>query len=87
MIYSKAILREDIGNIQEREYFDMKITEQDINEAKNEARAEGRAEGRVEGFLKALTELVRDGILSVSDAAKRANMSSVEFEKLAGLTT
>ncbi len=80
-IYGKAILREDLGNIQEREYFDMKITEQDINEAKKEARAEGRAEG----FLKALIELVKDGILSVSDAAKRANMSSGEFEKLAGL--
>ena len=84
-IYGKAILREDLGNIQKREYFDMKITEQDINEAKKEARAEGRAEGRVEGFLKALIELVKDGILSVSDAAKRANMSSGEFEKLAGL--
>ena len=80
-IYGKAILREDLGNIQKREYFDMKITEQDINEAKKEARAEGRAEG----FLKALIELVKDGILSVSDAAKRANMSSGEFEKLAGL--
>ena len=80
-IYGKAILREDLGNIQKREYFDMKITEQDINEAKKEARAEGRAEG----FLKALIELVKDGILSVSDAAKRAHMSSGEFEKLAGL--
>lgn len=78
-LYSKAILKENLNNIREGEYFDMKITEQDINEAKKEARAEG--------FLKALIELVKDGLLSASDAAGKANMSLSEFQKIAGLAT
>lgn len=86
-LYSKAILKENLNNIREGEYFDMKITEQDINEAKKEARAEGRTEGRAEGFLKALIELVKDGLLSASDAAGKANMSLSEFQKIAGLAT
>ena len=47
--YSKSILRGDLKTIKEREYFDMKITEQDIIEAKTEARIEGLAEGLAEG--------------------------------------
>ena len=72
----------------------MKITEQDINEAKNQALAEGierglekgRAEGRAEGFLKALIELVKDGLLPERDAAVKANMSLNEFQKIVALT-
>ncbi len=94
-LYSAAIISENLNDIKERVYFDMKITEQDINEAKNEARAEGREEGikhglekgRVEGFLKALIELVKDGLLSASDAAGKADMPLNEFEKLVGLST
>ena len=47
--YSKAILRGDLQTIQEREYFDMKITEQDITEAKIESEERGRLKGRAEG--------------------------------------
>jgi hypothetical protein len=45
----------------------------------NEERMEGRTEGRVEGKLEALFDLVKDGILTVSEAAKRADMSEVNF--------
>ena len=41
---------------------------------------EREKKGRAEGFLKALIELVKDGILSLSDAAKRAGMTVEEFE-------
>ena len=47
--------------------------------------AEQREEGRQEGFLNALILLVKDGILTLSDAAKRANMTVAEFEAKAGL--
>ena len=50
--------------------------------------AEGKEEGREEGALITLIGLVRDGILSVKDAALRANMSESAFkdamEKLSG---
>ena len=42
---------------------------------------EGRAEGRVEGVLSSLVSLVKDGLISVSEAAKRADMSEEGFKK------
>ena len=71
----------------------MKITEQDIAEAKIEYEAKGRAEGRaegeakgkIEGILMTLVDLVKDGILTLSEAAKRAHMSVEEFEIRTGL--
>jgi hypothetical protein len=44
-----------------------------------EGKAVGIAEGKTAGKLAALTELVKDGILTVSDAAKRANMTEAVF--------
>lgn len=46
-----------------------------------EGRAEGRAEGRVEGVLSSLVSLVKDGLISVSEAAKRADMSEESFKR------
>ena len=56
-------------------------------EARGEARgreigeARGREIGEARGFLKALIGLVKDNILTLADAAKRANMTIDEFEK------
>ena len=62
----------------------MCITEYDEERAIMEFREEGRIEGiemGVEkGFLKALIELVKDGLLSLPVAAERANMTVEEFE-------
>ncbi|MBQ8569374.1 MAG: hypothetical protein IJ446_09190 [Oscillospiraceae bacterium] len=44
--------------------------------------AEGRAVGLVKGALNTLVELVKDGLLSVTDASAKAQMSVSEFEKL-----
>ena len=61
-----------------------KAVEEMMNEreeiGKEEGRAEGRTEGRMEGTLATLTGLVRDGILSIKDAALRANMSESAFK-------
>ena len=51
-------------------------------EGKAEGRAEGRAEGIAEGELRMLVTLVKDGIISISTAADKANLSEVEFKKL-----
>ena len=61
-----------------------------LNDYENEmaiARSEGKAEGeaigekrgRTEGKVDTLVELVKDGILTVADAAKRADMTAAEF--------
>lgn len=49
-------------------------------EGKAEGIAEGKAEGRTEGILFTLTSLVRDGVLSIKDAASRADMTESAFE-------
>ena len=38
-------------------------------------------EGRKEGVINTLLMLVKDGIISVEDAAKRANLSVSKFQK------
>ena len=40
---------------------------------------EGREEGREEGVLSTLAALVKNGLLSLSNAAKQANMTEAEF--------
>ena len=48
-------------------------------------RAEGRAEGRVEGQINGFAGLVKDGLLSIAEAAKRCNMTTEEFAQKAGI--
>ena len=42
---------------------------------------EMRAEERTKGILETLVSLVKDGILTLSEAAKRANMTVEDLEK------
>ena len=51
----------------------------------NESKAEGVEKGRVEGSLKILADLVKDGLLPVVEAAKRAGMTVAEFGKRTGI--
>lgn len=44
-------------------------------------RIEGIKKGKLEGAVTTLVSLVKDGILSIEDAAKRANMSVEVFKK------
>ena len=52
-----------------------------IKEGRKEGKKEGRREGRKEGVINTLLILVKDGIISVEDAAKRANLSVSTFQK------
>lgn len=55
------------------------------NDALAEGKAEGREEGRIEGILSTLSDLVKKGLLTLTQAAEQANMSVSEFETKAGL--
>lgn len=46
-----------------------------------EGRARGIEEGIAKGVLSSLVSLVKDGLISVSEAAKRADMSEESFKK------
>lgn len=68
-----------------REYLVRETRAEALAEGKAEGKAEGRAEGKTEGILMTLAQLFRDGILTLKDAADRANMSVADFELAAGL--
>ena len=54
--------------------------------AKGEAK--GRIEGEITGKVKTLASLVRNGLLSLPNAAKEMNLTPEEFQKkVAELTT
>ena len=63
---------------------DMEIREEGREEGRAEGREEGRVEGRVEGreegIFLTLSDLVKSGLLSVAEAAKRAKMSIPDFQ-------
>ena len=44
-----------------------------------------RNDAEKSGVIKTLIALVKDGILSLAEAAKRADMTVDEFEKISGL--
>ena len=56
-----------------------------LNESEANGITKGRAEGRAEGTFDTLAHLVRDHLLPVSEAAKRCNMTEVEFCQKAGI--
>ena len=66
---------------EETEEVDMcKAIDDMMQDSRAEGLAEGMEKGKAEGILFTLTSLVRDGILSVKDAAFRANMTESAFE-------
>ena len=56
-----------------------------INESEAKGVAQGVEKGRMEGSLEVLAGLVKDGLLPVTEAAKRAGMTVAEFGKRTGI--
>lgn len=56
-----------------------------MDEERAEGRAEGMAEGKSAGKLGVLTDLVKEGLLTISIAAKKAGMTEEAFRKVAML--
>ena len=57
------------------------IDQEVLEKSKNKWIKEGKRESRKEGVINTLLILVKDGIISVEDAAKRANLSVSTFQK------
>ena len=70
----------EIYEIFEEESKDVWIKE-GRKEGKKEGIKEGKKEGIKEGAINILITLVKDGIISTEEAAKRANISVAKFEK------
>ena len=67
--------REDMGSVIEE------ICAKNRLEGKAEGKAEGIAEGEARGTLKTLGRLVRDGLVSVQDAAASAGVDADEIRR------
>ena len=59
--------------------------EKGMEKGREEGRKEGREEGMAKGRWITLAELVREGILTLREAAKKAGMSEEHFRKIAAL--
>jgi hypothetical protein len=57
------------------------IMEKIANEERMEGIKEGIKKGRNEGTFQTLVDLVKDGILTISEAAKRADMTETIFQE------
>ena len=64
-----------------KEDIDQEVLEKSKSKWIKEGRREGKKEGRKEGVINTLIMLVKDGIISVEDAAKIANISVSKFQK------
>ena len=56
-----------------------------IEDMRKEVAEAAKKEGKAEGILETLVSLVKDGILTLAEAAGRYNVTVSEFEALTGL--
>ena len=59
-----------------------KVGEQKMCTFWDELRESGKNEGKIEGKTETMISLVRDGLLAVTEAAKRMQISESEFQTL-----
>ena len=57
----------------------------ELRQMMEEERTKGKKEGKKEGMIEAFVGMVKDGLLSMKDAAKRLGMTEKEFTKIAGI--
>ena len=63
------------------DYEAKRIKNEGLEEGLVKGRVEGRLEGREEGIISTMVSLVRDGILSIKDAAVRAGITEADFQE------
>ena len=71
--------RKDMGSVIEE--IRAECIAEGIETGRAEGKAEGKAEGIAEGTLKTLVRLVRDGLVSVQDAAASAGVDADEIRR------
>ena len=74
------------------EFTDIRLTKKDkegqynmckaVEDIIAKGKAEGKAEGKTEGTIDTLVSLVRDRLLDIEEAAKRAKLNIKEFEEI-----
>ncbi|MFC2339855.1 MAG: hypothetical protein ACFNLW_08245, partial [Olsenella sp.] len=76
--------REDMGSVIEeiREEIRAECIAEGIETGRAEGIVEGEARGEVRGTLKTLGRLVRDGLVSVQDAAASAGVDADEIRRV-----
>ena len=77
---------ETINEVKGKEYVTMcevldRVEARGMEKGMEKGIAKGREEGIKEGTVQVLISLVKDGILSIADAAKRADMSEESFRR------
>ena len=77
---------ETINEVKGKEYVTMcevldRVEARGMEKGMEKGIAKGREEGIKEGTVQVLISLVKDGILSIADAAKRAGMSEESFRR------
>lgn len=70
----------EVENMCITEYDEERTFKELQEEAKADGYEEGRAEGRAEGAINMLIELVKDGTLTLENAAKKVGLSNSEFK-------
>ena len=70
----------EVVNMLFEEYDAEKALEIRGQEEYEKGKAEGEADGEKKGKLRTLLELVKDGLLTITQAAERANMTVEDFE-------
>ncbi|MBQ9564615.1 MAG: hypothetical protein IJU98_03405 [Synergistaceae bacterium] len=71
--------RSEVKGMLLTEYDEAATMEMFREDGRREGRLEGQREGRREGYFQALASLVRDGLLSLKDAALKAQMTEDMF--------
>ena len=77
-------IRKGVGSVMGGHILDYeakRIKNEGLEEGLVKGRVEGRLEGREEGIISTLISLVKDGILSIKDAAVRAGITEADFQE------
>ncbi len=89
MAYIGAVVEANgkaVKELSNEEGFDMgKVMEELLHDRLQERDALNKQEGLKEGRIAAFAEMVRDGVISISEAAKRSGLTEAAFKKIAVL--
>ena len=89
MAYISAVVEANgkaVKELSNEEGFDMgKVMEELLHDKLQERDALNKQEGIKEGRVAAFAEMVREGVISIAEAAKRSGLTEAAFKKVAVL--
>ena len=84
-LFDEQVQREQYDAAIKKAYKDEGIAE-GMEKGIAEGMEKGMEKGIAKGVFNTLVSLVKDGLLSIGEASKRANLSISEFEEMTGLS-